>query len=83
MLTKFCYHSRDGGIATIVSRTFSPLANRDYHNVGSNCLSAWNAGPVHDQRLSRGCDITNFLRGGRVNQNVGPMKSASCPGEPP
>ena len=36
MLTKFCYHSRDGGIATIVSGTFSPLANRDYHNVGSN-----------------------------------------------
>jgi hypothetical protein len=36
MLTKFCYHSRDGGIATTVSRTFSPLANRDYHNVGSN-----------------------------------------------
>ena len=64
MLTKFCCHSLYGGIATTVSRTFSPLANRDYHNVASNSLAVWNAGPVHDQRLSRACDITNFLRGG-------------------
>jgi hypothetical protein len=64
MLTKFCCHSLYGGIATTVSRAFSPLANRDYHDVGSNCLGAWNAGSVHDQRLSRACDIKNFLRGG-------------------
>ena len=64
MLTKFGYHTREGGIATTVSRTFAALANRDYHNVGSNSLAAWNAGSVHDQRLSRACDITNFLRGG-------------------
>jgi hypothetical protein len=63
MLTKFCYHSRDGGIATTVSRTFSPLANRDYHNVGSNCLAAWNAGSVYDQRFSRACGITIFFEG--------------------